>query len=114
MMSCDHHDENRGIPDNRSRKRILEQFDAAITLGDAFRALALGSTITVNLVAPQGLLSRPTITIDLGQFQDAWAAYMVWFANQPRGDDLAPPVAPPAEIHVPDLDGPADTSAASE
>lgn len=104
IHSCDHHEPERGIPDNRSRKRILEQFEAALALGGAFRALALGSTIEVNLTAPKGLLARPTITVDLGRFLDAWGAYMVWHHQQPRGDDLVAPF-PPAEIRTPP-DGP--------
>lgn len=100
QQSCDHHEPNRGIPDTRSRKRILEQFAAARALGEAFRALALGSAVEVALSAPTGLLARPTITLDLERFLEAWTAYVDWHRQQPRGDDLVPPF-PPAEIRIP-------------
>jgi hypothetical protein len=114
MMSCDHHDANRGIPDNRSRARILEQFAAAHDLGMAVQGVT-SFGVTINLFDQgQQPLSRPTITVDLDQFMHLWMALRVWRDKEPKGDDLAPPVSPPAEIHVPDLDGPADASAATE
>lgn len=113
-MSCDHHDENRGIPDNRSRKRILEQFALALGFGAAFVQMIRDSDLNIQVLADGAPLLAPTITIRADRFLDAWMAFMLWHANQPRGDDLAPPVSPPAEIHVPDLDGPADASAATE
>lgn len=99
MQSCDHHDRDRCVPSTRSRARILEQFEAAIRLGAAFRELALGKILDVSLIGPRGLLDRPTITLDAESFLAAWRASMAWHAVAPRGDDLVPPF-PPSEIVV--------------
>jgi hypothetical protein len=105
MMSCDHHSESGSVPDNRSRKRILEQFAVAHELGMAVQHLTtFGLTINLFDVTGTQPLERPTITVDLEQFVDLWHALRVWRDQQPKGDDLAPPVSPPSEIRVPAYD----------
>jgi hypothetical protein len=105
MQSCDHHDAGRCVPDNRSRERILEQFALAIDFGDAFLEMVRGSDLHIQVLAAGAPTLQPTITISMAKFLTAWVHYVRWQANQPRGDDLAPPVRPPAEIRVPDLEG---------
>lgn len=100
QMSCDRHDAGGCVPSDRSRARILIQLEAALALGEAFQALALGSAISVAVVAPTGLLERPTISLDAASFLEAWLAYIRWQAVRPRGDDLAPPW-PPSDIRIP-------------
>jgi hypothetical protein len=103
-VHCDHHDVGGCVPDNRSRRRILEQFKAAHDLGMAVQSLThFGMRIDLFDVGKQPL-ERPTITVDLGQFLHLWMALRVWRDQQPKGDDLAPPVDPPAEIRVPEYD----------
>jgi hypothetical protein len=103
MQSCDHHDVGGCVPDNRSRARILEQFKVAHELGMAVQNLTrFGVTINLFDVGQQPL-GRPTITVDLDQFLMLWAALRAWRDQQPKGDDLAPAVVPPADIHIPDL-----------
>lgn len=102
MMSCDHHDEGGCVPDNRSRARILRQFAAAQRLADAFLTMTRTSALQVHLATADGtILPSPTVEVDLAALLLAWDAYAVWLHNEPRGDDLASAVVPPADIRVP-------------
>lgn len=90
------------MPDNRSRKRMLQQFGHAAHFGDMFLAMVRGGRLALDVAEPDGCaLTDPTVTLPAHAFLRAWAAYMVWRQHQPRGDDLAPAMEPPAEIRVP-------------
>lgn len=102
MQSCDHHDEALCVPDNRSRKRMLEQFAVAAALGMAVQDLTRFG-VTINLFDVTGQPAhRPTVTVDLDMFTNLWLALRAWRDQQPKGDDLTPPLTPRgAEIRVP-------------
>lgn len=102
IMSCDHHDASGSLPDNRSRRRMLEQLLAAVEVGEAVLELArMGMDIRLSTRAGE-LQVRPTIEVDLDRFMTLWTQLMLWEnAFRPRGDDLVPAVSPPAEIRIP-------------
>lgn len=87
------------MPNNRSRRRILEQFKAADDLGMAAQGLVTRG-IHINLLHQGQPLERPTVTIDLDDFRAMWLALRVWRNHQPKGDDLAPPTKG-SDIRVP-------------
>lgn len=100
-QSCDHHDQTSLVPSNRSRHRILEQFEQAIRLRSAVEDLSRGG-LTINLYTRDGEpCIEPTVTLELGAFIRLWHQLNQWRAVEPRGDDLTPPFTRGAEIRVP-------------
>ena len=104
MMSCDHHDVGGCVPDNRSRERMLEQLRAATALSDALAHLFHDARVGDSTGLAGRPPGRPVVVVDLGTTVPLMQAWLAWLQLAPTGDDWAPPVRPPAEIRVPDID----------
>lgn len=97
QMSCDHHGPNQGIPDNRSRVRMLAQLTAATRLSDSFADLfRQGISYDLRDGHPVGI-------IDLAEAIPVMEAWLAWLQVAPSGDDWHPAYQPPAEITVPPI-----------
>jgi hypothetical protein len=103
MMSCDHHDVGGCVPDNRSRRRMLAQLQAATELGNAIERLVAAEEQPVICTFVPGA-GDARVELGLRGFLELWDYYQQWRAAAPRGDDWAPPVDPPSEIRVPEYD----------
>jgi hypothetical protein len=110
MQSCDHHDVGGCVPDNRSRRRMLAQLQAATELGEAIGRLVVDADqpMICSFDLRDG---APTVTLGLRAFMEMWDYYKQWREAAPRGDDWAPPIDPPSEIRVPDIDTPTEDAA---
>lgn len=98
QMSCDHHGPNQGIPDNRSRKRMLEQLRAATAMSDALAGL-----FNHGLLRYEQRDRRVVAIIDAHTAIPLFETWLAWLQVAPAGDDWAEPIDPPAEITIPNL-----------
>lgn len=99
MMSCDHHDVGGCVPDSRSRKRMLMQLGRGLAMSDALGELYHSNEVRYDLRD-----GRPVVIMPLKEMIPLFIAWLDWLQIQPHGDDWAPAVDPPAEIHVPKLE----------
>jgi hypothetical protein len=102
MQSCDHHGPDLSIPDNRSRKRMLEQLRAATEMSDRLAELFHHGRVSDRSARLEGWPANvPLVAVELQRTVPLMQAWLAWLAVSPSGDDWAPPYEPPSEIRVP-------------